>query len=268
MLNNQELFKFYESQYHFEAERRDKVDSRLQIPFAVMVTVIGLQGFMLQNISFNIDGMGGIIFWLLFSGSLVSVCIALFFFRYAWFGHEDKLIPTPITLEDYRASLQKYYTDEENSEKKTEERLKNTVLNYYIEFASANANNNDKRAFNIYRTTVSLTVAVIFAFLSYIPFHINKNDTPLDDKTYNVRLMNQPEQLPSTRKVILHPIKKEVKNDEPTDAKATTTATTATEKREGGGSKTKAFTTATEKRKVENSNKAVEKDAQPRASHR
>ena len=40
-MTKKELISFYESQYRFEIERRDKIDSRLQTPFAVIIGLIG-----------------------------------------------------------------------------------------------------------------------------------------------------------------------------------------------------------------------------------
>jgi len=185
-----ELLSFYELQYRFEIERRDKIDSRLQTPFAIIIGLMGVISYMLQNISHKHEGMSVYIFWLLFFCTCTSLLVAFYFFRKAWFGYNDLLIPTPRIIENYRAEIADYYRTEPNGKKKSEEHIENTILKYYIDFASQNSINNDARAYNIYRTTVSLTFAVVFAVITYIPlqfFDIKKSD---DGDIYKVEITN------------------------------------------------------------------------------
>jgi len=229
-MKEDELFKFYESQYHFEDGRRDKINARLQIPFAIIVAIAGLLAFMLQNVNHYSDGAGVVMFWLLFGCATAALCFAIYYFRLSWFGHTDKLIPTPQALDEYRALLIDYYSDQDNSNELTEKKLKETLFNYYIEFTSTNATNNDRRSYNIYRTTVSLTIAAILAFVAYVPFYMFNLDKSSGNQTYKVEVtnfkkLNDKTQLISTES--------DSTGGDTHGRKKTATTATTTEKRKG-----------------------------------
>ena len=163
-MTRKDFYKLYEAQYQREVERRDKLDARLQLPFAIMVVLVGFLSYMFQNKNPTINNIGSAIFWLLFVLSVIAIGFAFYFFRLSWFGHTDKLLPTAKTIEDYKKQLLDYYKEDENPNEKVSEYLEETLFNYYVEFSSVNAINNDTRSYNIYRTTVSLTIAIILAF--------------------------------------------------------------------------------------------------------
>lgn len=175
-MNKEELFKFYERQYFHEIDMREKLNSRLQLPLAALLALSGFLGYMLQNKNPDIGGGPSMIFWIFYLAALTSIGCALYFFRKSWFGPTDKLLPTAKTIEEYRKQLVDLYKDYENSEELVEKGLKESLYNYYVEFSSANTTNNDARSYNIYRTTVSLTVAMVLAFLTFLPYYFFRMD--------------------------------------------------------------------------------------------
>ncbi len=189
-MKKEDFCKLYEAQYHREIERRDKLDARLQLPFAIMVVLVGFLSYMLQNKNPTISSIGSAIFWLLFILSTIATGFAFYFFRLSWFGHTDKLLPTAQAIEDYKKQLLDYYKDDENPNEKMSEHLKETLFNYYVEFSSVNAINNDTRSYYIYRTTVSLTIAIILAFFSYIPYYAANLDKSFDKSPQKVEVTN------------------------------------------------------------------------------
>ena len=189
-MKREDFYRLYEAQYHREIERRDKLDTRLQLPLAIMAALVGFLSYMLQNKNPAINSISSVIFWLLFISSAVATGFAFSFFRLSWFGHTDKLLPTAKAIEDYKKELLDYYKDNENSNEKVSEDLRETLFNYYVEFSSVNAINNDTRSYNIYRTTVSLTIAVILAFFAYVPYYLANLDKSLDKSPQKVEVTN------------------------------------------------------------------------------
>lgn len=171
-MDSSDLFILYQKQYYHEIEIRDKLNSRLQIPLAVLVAILGLLGLMLQNLSLKAEGIGFYIFVVFFILAGISTVLSIVFFRKSWFGHTDKLLPTAQNSEDYRKELIELYKAYDDHEKLVDEAMKKYLFDYYVEFSSLNTINNDSRSYHLYKTTVALTVATICTFLAFIPYQL------------------------------------------------------------------------------------------------
>ena len=110
-MNKDEQFKLYEKQYYHEIEMREKLNSRLQMPFAVLVVVAGFLGYMLQNASTGDIGIGVIAFWGFWSLAILALASGIWFFKKSWFGHTDKLLPTAEASANYHQQLVDTYQD-------------------------------------------------------------------------------------------------------------------------------------------------------------
>lgn len=87
-----------------------------------------------------------VVFWVLFSLSSLALLVGAWFFRMAWFGHTDKLLPVARTLEDYYVELKNTYKEYDKGEKLTNDYFDDFLFDYYAQFASENAINNDRRS--------------------------------------------------------------------------------------------------------------------------
>ena len=201
-MNEDQLFQFYEKLYFQELDRREKLSARLNVPLAVLVAAIGFLSFMLNNAPSNLDSPAKIAFWCLFISSCLTLAIGSWFFKSSWFGHTDKLLPTANETETYRETLIDLYKEYDEKDSLVEGALKKYLYDYYKQFSSENTINNDARAYHLYRATSAITVAVLLAFVAFIPYFLVKPEG--------------------------------VKNDKQA---ATTSATTSSEKREGERSK-------------------------------
>jgi len=181
-MNKQDRFELYEKLYFHELERIEKVSARLSLPFTVMLAVIAFLAFMLNSESKPNGGLFGSAFWTLFFLSAFCLCVGAWFFRLAWFGHSDKLLPIARTIEDYYRKLQDTYKGYEDGEKLANDYFDEFVFDYYAQFASENAINNDRRSFNIYRSIVALMLAVFLAFSAAIPFYLNAPEVNYNDE--------------------------------------------------------------------------------------
>ncbi|MCK9194476.1 MAG: hypothetical protein M0P19_11445, partial [Nevskia sp.] len=169
---------FYEKLYFYELERREKISARLAIPFGVIVATIGLLSFMLNAAEKPGAEPFRSLFWLLLASAAVALAVGAWFFRKAWFGHTDKLLPTAGHLEAYYRELQETYKSYENADQLVKEAFNDALFNYFTEYSSENAISNDARSYNIYRATASLTVAVFLAFLAAVPFFFGASQVP------------------------------------------------------------------------------------------
>lgn len=167
-----ERFKLYEKLYFLELDRREKINSRLALPFGVIVATVGLLSFMLNSGEKPECQPYVALFWLLFVASAVALAFGAWFFRKAWFGDTDKLLPTASLIEDYYRELVTTYEKCDDHEKLVNSVFEEFLFNYFARCSSEYAINNDQRSYNIYRATVSLTVSVLLAFFAALPFFI------------------------------------------------------------------------------------------------
>lgn len=113
-----------------------------------------------------------------------TLAFGAWFFRKAWFGHSDKLLPTAGHIEGYYRELVKTYHEYDDHEQLVNTTFEDFLFNYFAQYSSENAINNDQRSYDIYRATVSLTVSVLLAFAAALPFFIGNQ---FDEESRNVQ---------------------------------------------------------------------------------
>lgn len=177
-MNQEQLFSFYEKLYFQELERREKLSARLNVPLAILVAVVGLLSFMLNNAPIGISGWPRFFFWAFFVSASCATAVGAWFFKASWFGHTDKLLPTANETEGYRSQLIDLYKDFDEKEQLVEDALKQYLYDYYKQFSSENTVNNDARAYHLYQATYAITVAVLLAFSAFIPYFFVKQEGP------------------------------------------------------------------------------------------
>jgi len=179
-VERRERFALYEKLYFHELDRREKINARLALPFAVLVATASLLSFMLNSGTKPEAGSYELSFWVLFLSACSALAIGAWFFREAWFGHTDKLLPTASDIESYYEELLKTYEDYEKSNELVNSAFESFLFTHYAQFSSENAINNDQRSYNIYRSTVSLTVSVLLSFAASVPFFLAKQEMTND----------------------------------------------------------------------------------------
>ena len=229
-MNREQLFLFYEKLYFQELDRREKLSARLNVPLAVMVAIVGFLSFMLNNAPTELSSVAHCFFWALFLFTCGALSTGAWFFKSSWFGHTDKLLPTANATEAYRQQLIALYESYEEKEQLVEDGLKKYLYDYYKEFSSVNTVNNDARAYHLYLATYAITVAALFAFVTYIPYFFINHEGVQNDK----------------------------------QSAATATASSSSEKREGGRSQSSSTTNTSYPHQAADvkSNTSVERDSQ------
>lgn len=190
-MDQKELFRFYEKQYYHEIEVRDKLNSRMQIPLAVLVTVVGFLGFMFQNINYKADSFPIWIFLIFYFLALISSVYAIYCFSKSLFGHTDKLLPRANESEAYRNELISFYSDYKNKNELVDNAWREYLYNYYVDFSSVNTSNNDSRSYYLYKMTVALIVTTILSFMAFIPYHYQRYDNDQYMEHIPFELMNK-----------------------------------------------------------------------------
>lgn len=152
--------------------------TRLQIPLALIVSVIGMLGFMAQNL--DREQFGG---WLYAFGIAftLSTCFIFLSGGYcigsAW-GHVYKVTSHASEWREYHDScLSTYgaYSQRQRIEL-SDAALKKGIFDKYIECASVNAGINATRSYRYHLTILFFCIAVAFGFIAFCCFFFGNLD--------------------------------------------------------------------------------------------
>lgn len=104
-------YKLYEKVYFFEADRKEKLIARLNLPLAMLVALSSFLSYLLGKAPPSTQ-TAGIFFWVFFLSCGICVGLGIFHFAKAWrIRNADLSIPTMTKLENHRQELLAYYGD-------------------------------------------------------------------------------------------------------------------------------------------------------------
>lgn len=192
MLKNP-LFDLYEKLYFHEIEVREKLGGRLQAPMAIIVSLVGLLGFLLQNLDKQ-QATAAANLTLVFVVFLVACATALlcagYFFIRSWYGNTYAFLPTAEDTENYRKILESTYAEYKGGDNLAEKNLNDYLCSYYIKCSTQNTRCNDQRSLNLHKTNSTLIVATLLAVFSYLPFYFGDLDRSKVNKPTEVNIVN------------------------------------------------------------------------------
>jgi hypothetical protein len=184
-LSKREVLQLYEKLYFHEAESREKLNARLQMPLALIISLIGAVAFLLQN--YEHKGLSGfaVAFGLLLSLAVVAILLAAYYFTRSWFNNTYSFLPAARDTEAYRQTLLETYRPYPDGEKLAADYFTDYLLNYYVERSSENTACNDRRSLYVHRTNAALIATAIIAFVAFLVFFfggLQKGREPILDK--------------------------------------------------------------------------------------
>jgi hypothetical protein len=179
----------YKDHYQFEWDHRSHLTSALNVPIAVATVIGGALAVMVQG--FNYQNDSPTYFFVGFSAlSAISIVVAVFFLFRALHGYQYQRVPTPAVLKNYYDRLVQWH-ESNNSDKPTAEREFEAYFHQRIaEAVENNATNNKRKSGYLYRTNLTLAIAMLFVGLSSVPFLIKTVTT--GDKIYSIRVLQMP----------------------------------------------------------------------------
>lgn len=192
------LADVYEKLYFHELEAREKLYSRLQVPMAVIISMVGLLGFMLQNLQRGQTGTGAFAFYASFFLSALFIFMSGFHLRNAAWGHEYAFLPTARAWDAYRRDCESTYKEFENADDLIEDALREAIYQEHIKSSSINAGINDRRSYSIYLAIRYLIIAVVFVFGAFVSFYFGGLDKTIHAKPVEVSIIKPVEMKGST----------------------------------------------------------------------
>ncbi|UUJ43242.1 hypothetical protein L1A22_13470 [Pseudomonas extremaustralis] len=162
-----ELFKHYEKLYFHEQQRKEQIFSRLNIPLAVIVALLGFYSVIIATDYKKLEVIAGFTFGFFGAFSAGLLLVGVYFFADALLGKMDEAPSTPNKLEGWRRELQVYYADEPDSELLVAASIRSAMYADYMNCASLVTINNDRKASSLYYCNMALIFATSTALVAY-----------------------------------------------------------------------------------------------------
>jgi len=185
------LCELYEKLYFHEIDVREHLSARLQLPLALIVSMIGALAYMLRN--FDKDAAHNFpayLFIFLLIASTEFLIVSVIYFVRSCYGHTYEFLPCAEESDKYRKQLLETYKDWENGEDLSITYLKDYICNYFIKCSTVNTRCNDKRSLYLHKTNKHLIISVAFAGMSFLAFHFADLDKEQKNKFVQVKIMH------------------------------------------------------------------------------
>lgn len=181
-MDDKERFAFYEKVFYQELDRKEKLYARLSMPLAMLVAIVTFLSYMLNKAPTTEDGTASVFFWIFYLSTCVMLLIGALYFRAAWsLRDSDRGLPTLMELETHRRSFRDDYEKYWDTPEEADAHFKSLVLNYFIEGATVNTENNDKRGIYLRSLANYVTAALFVSVLSFLPFYIHQQEQASND---------------------------------------------------------------------------------------
>lgn len=181
-MDDKERFAFYEKVFYQELDRKEKLYARLSMPLAMLVAIVTFLSYMLNKAPTTEDGTASVFFWIFYLSTCVMLLIGALYFRAAWsLRDSDRGLPTLMELETHRRSFRDDYEKYWDTPEEADAHFKSLVLNYFIEGATVNTENNDKRGIYLRSLANYVTAALFVSVLSFLPFYVHQQEQARND---------------------------------------------------------------------------------------
>lgn len=181
-MDDKERFAFYEKVFYQELDRKEKLYARLSMPLAMLVAIVTFLSYMLNKAPTTEDGTASVFFWIFYLSTCVMLLIGALYFRAAWsLRDSDRGLPTLMELETHRRSFRDDYEKYWDTPEEADAHFKSLVLNYFIEGATVNTENNDKRGIYLRALANYVTAALFASVLSFLPFYVHQQEQASND---------------------------------------------------------------------------------------
>jgi hypothetical protein len=175
-MDNQELFQLYEKLYFHEIDAREKLNSRLQTPLTLIISLIGALAFLVQNYAHQRNSPFSTLFIFFSSASAASLVAAMYFFVRSWMGTEYFFLPSATESETYRQQLINHFAPYETNGELSSAAFRQYIMDYYVKYSSKNTDANDRRSIRIHKTNVGIIAAATFACFAFLVFYFGDFD--------------------------------------------------------------------------------------------
>lgn len=174
-MDEDKIKELYEKLYFSEVDNKEKIHSRIQVVFGLIVITSTISSYILKNTDLNEHCMWAAVTISLSALSFIPISIACWRLKNAFWGNDFRYIPKPIDIEKYHSELIEYerkyieYCDSisitYNNEHNPNSAIQTYLQGELIRCTSHNIEKNEIRASQIYES-------IRYFFYSLIPLSL------------------------------------------------------------------------------------------------
>jgi len=168
-------YDFYKEQYYFELNRKNDLTNSLAIPVGFLTALLTGYAYFLLNLQFLDKWYFITTFVVLIIVSIYYGGKAVFHLFHAFRGLDYGYVPEPKKIYLYEQDYSNYVITHGLSYDKIDESFFNNLKKSLVVTTNKNRENNNFRSKRILKANIYSIYAILFLFLSTIPFIINKN---------------------------------------------------------------------------------------------
>ena len=173
-------FEFYEKQYFHELTSRDRIQSLLQIPFAIVASLVAILASFIKDYQ-PAAGSDALVLGFLLAGNLFLLFSVGKIFLQCFHGHSYECLPFANVISNYRDELIGYYEQNKEAEEydpidKADKHIQKTIQDYYIKCAAYNAQVNTYRGYKWHSLIPKIIYLMVLVAVTYVYFNINDLD--------------------------------------------------------------------------------------------
>lgn len=187
-----DYFNFYKELYFKENERRQEVNSALNIPLAVITALSSGTYFLITSFAYKADSFLSLVFVLLMVLTGITLLISIYFLIRAFSdfskGYEYLGIPYVNELYNWHQELEEYCKTYELGKDHTDELFETYLLKNLVKHTDHNMYVNDKKLGYIYLSKKFLIGALVLIFISLIPF--GNNFFKKDNEVHQIQVVS------------------------------------------------------------------------------
>lgn len=155
--------------YFHELDHRERINARMQLPFAITVALLGGYGFLVSQTKVeNMTHLFGWLYCLLGLASFVFFCIGSWKFKEAWLDHEYQVLPPGTELLTHQHTLIDHYRGAGYGKSQAEREFRNVEAKYFADCAADNFTVNEQRSLCLHKANKALLYSGYFLILSII----------------------------------------------------------------------------------------------------
>ncbi|WP_341303221.1 hypothetical protein [Pseudomonas sp. TMP25] len=195
-----DLFELYERLYFHELEIKEKITTRVQLVFTLMVMLYTVASYMLRMLDYS-SVVGVVVLFLLFFGAFgVFSALAIPQLVRAFWGNIFQCIPSPCETEKYRAEVEEYCKNiisfnKDNPENKQPEidvsvEMKDYLYEKYKDCAAHNTVVNERRSVFVHEAFKWLIISAVPLLVAALMFIVIDLDISSPRKEFSIRDKN------------------------------------------------------------------------------
>jgi hypothetical protein len=158
-----ELFQILEKMYFFEMDRRDKLESRLSIPLALIAIELGFFSYLIQALPHFALHAIHLVFYTLLILALVLFSICVYYLFRLLLGQKYGYVCGPIDVYEYATSYNDFRKTRNASSKERTlpQELEDMLIEQYRDYGELNLKTNEQEIILSVKTeAISCTIAV------------------------------------------------------------------------------------------------------------